>query len=460
METEPIMVCVQMCVYNHGRYLKKAIEGVLMQETNFRYELLISEDCSTDNSREIVVEYQRRYPHVIRALLNPTNLGAEENGRQIYETTKGKYMAVCEGDDYWTDPHKLQKQVDFLEANPDYSACYHTVQVVDEMDRKIHINRPEYEDEDEYDYDVDAWKNRFCIPGQSASMVAHNYFTDTSNKMIRDFYECKDNGDGKLAVLFLIHGKIRRMKEKMACYRRTYTGSSYNARTKGRDMRLFDYTRSLEREKFAERYMEVGFLPHSIPISILGNVIEERIKTGKGHLLEYMTTYDVGIFVSLLVANDFTRIENGQAPCLDTKGVCDFFNNENLSIVIMGAGKIGNDCYYSLVRQGLEDRLLGFWDNSPSKNGSFFHGKPITVPHTAFVRQSVCVVIASKDYTTEMRQQIESLGYVYTRQAFTFGDSWGKFLCNKYWESLRHTYPILMKNIGKGPGKVGVQDGR
>lgn len=124
-----ILASVVMTTYNHENYIRKAIEGVLMQKTNFPIELIIGEDCSNDNTRNIVLEYENKYPLIIKLLLSEKNLGMTENYIRTVQATTGKYIAFCEGDDYWTDPLKLQKQVDFMEANEDCSLCYHTIRV-------------------------------------------------------------------------------------------------------------------------------------------------------------------------------------------------------------------------------------------------------------------------------------------------------------------------------------------
>ncbi len=124
------LVSVRTSTYNHGPYIRQCIEGVLMQKTDFPFEFIIGEDFSTDETREIVFEYAGKYPDVIRVITADYNVGSKANGRRCIRACRGKYMAICEGDDYWTDPLKLQKQVDFLEANlsyglihTDYSVC-------------------------------------------------------------------------------------------------------------------------------------------------------------------------------------------------------------------------------------------------------------------------------------------------------------------------------------------------
>ncbi len=124
------LVSVCIVTYNHDKFIAQAIDSVLMQETDFPFEIIIGEDCSTDGTREIVIDYQQRYPDKIRLLLSTENLGKHTgNGRLNFlrnlNACHGKYIALLEGDDYWTDPLKLQKQVDVLEKHDEYSMCFH-----------------------------------------------------------------------------------------------------------------------------------------------------------------------------------------------------------------------------------------------------------------------------------------------------------------------------------------------
>ncbi len=119
------LLSIVTITYNHEPYIAKTIEGVLMQQVNFPIEYIIAEDCSTDDTRKICEEYVAKYPDLINLLPSEHNLGAKENEYRAMKIAKGKYIAFCEGDDYWTDPLKLQKQVDFLESHPDYSVTFH-----------------------------------------------------------------------------------------------------------------------------------------------------------------------------------------------------------------------------------------------------------------------------------------------------------------------------------------------
>jgi len=123
------VVSVSMLAYNHEPYIRQAIEGVMMQKTDFEFELVIGEDCSTDGTREICLEYQKRYPDRIRVLWCDRNLFREPhpaggNGERNAAHCRGEFIALCEGDDYWIDPLKLQKQVDILRRNPNVGFCF------------------------------------------------------------------------------------------------------------------------------------------------------------------------------------------------------------------------------------------------------------------------------------------------------------------------------------------------
>jgi glycosyltransferase involved in cell wall biosynthesis len=135
----PPLVSVTIITYNHEKYIESAIQGALAQKTNFPIEIIIYDDASTDNSQEIIKEYSLKYPNIIVPLLQESNLWLKKgiNGTTtiVWPQAKGKYIALCEGDDYWTDPLKLQKQVEFLEANPEYVLCFHDSMVVSHEDK-------------------------------------------------------------------------------------------------------------------------------------------------------------------------------------------------------------------------------------------------------------------------------------------------------------------------------------
>lgn len=128
---EPIIVSIRCTAYNQEKFIRETLEGFIMQKTNFRFEAIVHDDASTDNTADIIREYAEKYPDIIKPIYETENQYSKKDGsllRIMNEASKGKYITMCEGDDYWTDPYKLQKQVDFLEAHPDYVLCSHRYQ--------------------------------------------------------------------------------------------------------------------------------------------------------------------------------------------------------------------------------------------------------------------------------------------------------------------------------------------
>ena len=122
-------VSVLVMTYNHARFIRQALDSVLMQQTGFEFEILISEDCSTDGTQDIVREYERRYPETIRLLLSETNLHSNAVVVRGINAARGAYVALLDGDDYWTSPEKLQRQATFLDDHPECSICFHNARV-------------------------------------------------------------------------------------------------------------------------------------------------------------------------------------------------------------------------------------------------------------------------------------------------------------------------------------------
>lgn len=139
MSIKPL-VSVICLSYNHGEYIRQALNSILMQKTNFTFEIIIHDDASNDNSATIIKEYYNKYPNIIVPILQSENQYSKKINiinTYIYPRVRGEYIAFCECDDYWIDELKLQKQVDFLKKNSEYSACIHAAYKVDGKTKKI-----------------------------------------------------------------------------------------------------------------------------------------------------------------------------------------------------------------------------------------------------------------------------------------------------------------------------------
>lgn len=138
-----IQVSIRCFAYNHERFIRQCLDGFVMQKTDFRFEAIVHDDASTDNTAAIIREYAEKYPDIIKPIYETENQYSKHDGsltRIMNAHTRGKYVAMCEGDDYWTDPYKLQKQVDFLESHPDYVMCSHLFDVYNERNKQLRKN--------------------------------------------------------------------------------------------------------------------------------------------------------------------------------------------------------------------------------------------------------------------------------------------------------------------------------
>lgn len=217
-------VSIICTVFNHDKYLRDTLDGFVKQKTSFPFEAIVHDDCSTDDSRRIIQEYADKYPQIIKPIYESENLFSHHDGslRRAIEThVKGEYVAICEGDDFWTDPYKLHKQVDFLDNHPDYTLCFHDVEIKNETACKN--LRPLYKSFVTGEYSAD---NIFLnhIPTCSAVMRAECYLSRPYNK---NFVV----GDNVMWMSCCAKGRAFCINEKMAVYRRTdsgWTSKTYN----------------------------------------------------------------------------------------------------------------------------------------------------------------------------------------------------------------------------------------
>ncbi len=213
-------VSVSITTYNHGKYIAQAIESVLMQKTNFDFEIIIGEDDSEDDTRAIVKEYKKKYPDRIKLFLNDREnviyIDGRPTGRWNFinnlNHATGEYIALLDGDDYWTDPHKLQKQVDFLDSNPDFVICCHPVIAVNENSTKPEKILSSPTDRDIYT--IEDLLNYGNIIDNCSVVFRRGLFGP-----IPEWFKIVKYGDWPLHILNSQYGKIKYINEIMATYR-------------------------------------------------------------------------------------------------------------------------------------------------------------------------------------------------------------------------------------------------
>ncbi len=208
-------VSVSLLAYNHGPFIEQALNSILLQQVNFEYEIVIGEDCSQDNTREIVLNYQRKNPDKIRIFLSKKPLNDGKSGRLNFvrnlKACRGEYVALLDGDDFWTSPFKLQKQVHFLDNHPECSICFHPV-----------VNLFEIEDKEERVVYPPKKKDLYTVED-----LLESNFIAACSAMFRngllgefpDWYFRIPMGDWPLHILNSLHGTIGYLDEVMSVYR-------------------------------------------------------------------------------------------------------------------------------------------------------------------------------------------------------------------------------------------------
>lgn len=212
-------VAVFMVTYNQENYIGQAIESVIMQITSFPIKLFIGEDCSTDLTAAICKSFQEENPQIIEVLYNKKNIGAPKNAKQIFKacfTSGAKYIAMLEGDDYWIDPYKLQKQVDFLERNSEFVVSCHNAIVVDSQGNVLQNSKLPENSQRDFERD-ELVTGAFLL---SVSLCFRNVISEFPPEMLKVL-----NGDTFLISMLGMHGKAKYQPEiKPSVYRRHSDG--------------------------------------------------------------------------------------------------------------------------------------------------------------------------------------------------------------------------------------------
>ena len=210
MEDTVISICT--LTYNHEKFISKAIESALVQKCSYKIEMIISDDCSTDNTVEIIKEYAAKYPGIIKPIFNAKNLGPKKNNVQCLTACTGKYIAGLEGDDYWTDTYKLQKQIDFLESNPDFIVTGHNIKELTDGNYII----PEISVKDYTRLGLN--NTGFSTPCYTCSLVWRNVINPWPDILYKS-----PIGDWIIISLLMARGDLMIMPDVMGVYRK-HTG--------------------------------------------------------------------------------------------------------------------------------------------------------------------------------------------------------------------------------------------
>lgn len=216
-------VSIALITYNQERFIEQAIESVLNQKTDFDYEIIIGEDSSDDDTRKIVLEYQREYPDIIRVLLQEENIGGVANDILVHKACTGQYIAPLEGDDFWISQDKLQRQVDFLDEHLQYPACFHAVEEFydDDIGNSSISPVPNFR-RDLYQEDL--------LAGTVISVCAIMYRSSVIDESFLARYACSVVGDYEFYILLSENGPVGYIDGILSAYR-MHEGGIYTGAT-------------------------------------------------------------------------------------------------------------------------------------------------------------------------------------------------------------------------------------
>lgn len=235
MENE-LMLSIYVPTYNHEMFIAKALDSILMQNTRYKYEILVGEDCSIDGTRAILKEYEKDHPGVFKMFYRDKNMYkfTPNNSDDLKMRCKGKYLICLEGDDYWTDENKIERQISFLEEHPEYIAVAHKCIMVDKFGETIDKEYPQCQSNEYSVYHF------LCdiMPGQTTTFMIRNYITNNVFD-ISLLFSGHGPGDRRLYFSAIAKGRIYCMNDIMSAYRYiTNEGSSFSA---NKSKYLFEY---------------------------------------------------------------------------------------------------------------------------------------------------------------------------------------------------------------------------
>lgn len=303
------MVTIRCLTYNHEKYIADAIESFLMQKVSFKYEIIIHDDASTDRTAEIIKEYEMKYPDIIKPIyqkVNQYSMGIKVSSF-VRDKVRGKYIAVCEGDDYWIDPYKLQKQFEFMEEHLECSLCVHGGNVVSYNEKKVLYQNNA------------ASNNRFftveeIIKGGGGLFLTNSMFYRSElDKQRPNFLLNSPVGDYPLTINLALQGKVYYITDIMAAYR-TGDNNSWTAReasNKVKKIKHFDkINEMLEEINCYTNYKYSEAIRYTKNLNHFGILIEQRLfkEIKLGEMKEFYENLSVKNKISIYINQYFPVI--------------------------------------------------------------------------------------------------------------------------------------------------------
>lgn len=251
LSDQDAMIDIMVLTYNHEKYIRQALDSIFMQQSEYSYRVIIGEDCSIDHTREIVLDYYKKFPDKIEIILWKKNVGALINDMEVMKSTRAKYVASLEGDDYWTDPYKIQKQIVFLENHPEYIGTAHNVRCVDEDGCLLHRDFDYYPIRESFIYGKEQAESLKMV-SQTASLVYRNVYKMWGQSEWMFYKNCGINGDLVGQVFLGMQGQIYFFRDIMADHRRVFAGDSWTAKSFNKNLLYREYANTRKLQRFLE----------------------------------------------------------------------------------------------------------------------------------------------------------------------------------------------------------------
>lgn len=287
---EEMILSIVIVTYNHEKYIRQALDSVLMQKMNFTYEILIGDDASADQTPYIIEEYAKKNTN-ITAIYRKENVGANYNAYDLLQRTKGRYIAFLDGDDYWTDEYKLQIQVDYMENHPQYSGCTHRFGIVDEEGNRKKNQKLSWV----------KFRKRFTLkefdgvtlPGQASTLVRKNLFAYSDIDMSIIYKTHPLIGDRTSVLIYLCNGDFGGIDREMGCYRQVSKKTGQNATSK---QYLANENKIMEEMDLLQKLEQIAYEMFHVKIStarrrddLLCSALKEWLLSGDKRSFRYVT---------------------------------------------------------------------------------------------------------------------------------------------------------------------------
>lgn len=377
-------VSVALITYNHEKYIRQALEGVLIQ-TYKNIEIVVADDCSTDKTMEIVLEYKEKYPEMFKILKTETNLGPAKNFRRLLHACDGDYIALLDGDDFWVDSEKIEIQVNFLVNNQDYALCFHQARIL-KLNREAAFGEfiPPKRDTTPLEYNIEDVMNDLFMP--TASVVYRNGFYKEIPEWFEELIVC----DKPLHLINLVNGKIKYINKCMCVYR-VHDDGIWSTKRKSNTIK-FDKNKVKMLQYFNE-YSNAKF----------NEMVFRAIKKCEFRIL-------LNSIKTLTEKDDFYI--NIEEVNLVGEKIRNFLKDKK--VYVFGSGTAGINVKELL--DYIQIPIVSFIDNDPSKKGKKINATiPIISIEEIDPTQDIYIIVGSM-YYEEISRQLVELGFLENSQ--------------------------------------------